>query len=248
MTTDAVPHEPKSAPAGAALDWIRQGWQAFTAAAGVWVGIWVVFLVIMVGVGALPVIGFVGGALVPILTGGLMRGAQAQRDFNALRFDHLFDGFKHHLDQLGILGLIYLGAAVVFGLLLIGGVLAGGAVLGVAGLERVAEGLGPGLDLAPAVLLGTLVGVGTICVAAFAVLGTAMWWAPALVAIDGVPAVTALRLSLTAVMRNLLPLTVHSLIVMMLSIPALLTFGLGFLVLGPVIAVSLWAAYREVFH
>jgi uncharacterized membrane protein len=41
---------------------------------------------------------------------------------------------------------------------------------------------------------------------------------------------------------------VHSLIVMLLSVAALLTFGLGFLVLGPVIAVSLWAAYREVFH
>jgi uncharacterized membrane protein len=248
MTTDPGTLEPKGAPAGAAVDWIRQGWQAFTGAAGLWVAIWFVFMVIVLSVGLLPVVGIVGGALVPILAGGVMRGAQAQRDFGALRFDHLFEGFTHHLDQLGILGLIYLGATMAFGLMLVAGVLAAGGVLGVAGLARVADGLGPGLDLAPAVLLGTIVGAATIFVAAFAVLGMAMWWAPALVAIDGVPAVAALRLSLTAVMRNLLPLTVHSLIVMLLSVAALLTFGLGFLVLGPVIAVSLWAAYREVFH
>jgi uncharacterized membrane protein len=234
--------------AAPAIDWVRQGWQAFLAMPALWVGIWFVFMAITMVVGLLPVVGVVSGALVPILAGGMMRGAQAQRDFNTLRFDLLFDGFRHHLDQLGILGAIYLGATLLFGVLIVAGLLGAGGVLGVAGLAGIQRGDGPGLALAPAVLLGTIVGAVTIGIAAFAVLGMAMWWAPALVAIDGVPAVVALRLSLMGVMRNLLPLTIHSLVVMVLALACILTFGLGFLVLGPVIAVSLWAAYRDVFH
>ena len=248
MTTEGAPREPKRTPAGRAIDWIREGWQGFIGAAGVWAGIWVVFMVIVVGISALPVIGLAGGALVPILTGGLMRGAQAQRDFNALRFDHLFDGFKHHLDQLGILGLIYLGVTFAAGLALVGGGFAAALVLGTTGLASVLEGGGPNLALAPAVLLGTIVGAVSIALAALMAFGLAMWWAPALVAIDGLPAVAALRLSVRGVMHNLLPLLLHSLIVLVLCVPAVLTFGIGFVVLGPVIALSLWAAYRDVFH
>jgi uncharacterized membrane protein len=248
MTSEPGELVPKRAPAGAALAWLQAGWQAFRAAPALWVGIWFVFMAILIVVGLLPVVGVVGGALVPILAGGVMRGAQAQRDFGALRFEHLFDGFSHHLDQLAILGAIYLGATVALGLALLAAMVGAGGLIGVAGLARISDGLGPGLDLAPAVLLGTLVGAVTIGIAGFAVLGMAMWWAPALVAIDGVPAVVALRLSVVAVMRNLLPLAVHSLIVMGLSLAALLTFGVGLLVLGPVIAASLWAGYRDVFH
>src|SRR5512139_2024805 len=131
--------EPRSAPAGAAIDWLQAGWQAFLAAPALWVGIWFVFMAIMIVIGLLPVVGVAGGALVPILAGGVMRGAQAQRDFNALRFDHLFEGFSHHLYQLAILGAIYLGATIALGLALLVAMIGAGGVLGEAGLARISD-------------------------------------------------------------------------------------------------------------
>jgi len=75
----------------------------------------------------------------------------------------------------------------------------------------------------------------------------AVWFAPALVFFNNMQPVEALKASFDACMKNVLAFFVYGLIVMVLMFFAALPVFLGFLVLVPVVAGSVYAAYRDVF-
>ena len=75
----------------------------------------------------------------------------------------------------------------------------------------------------------------------------AIWFAPALVFFNNMQPVEALKASFEACMKNVLAFLVYGLIVLVLAFFAALPVGLGFLVLIPVLAGSVYAAYRDVF-
>jgi uncharacterized membrane protein len=75
----------------------------------------------------------------------------------------------------------------------------------------------------------------------------AYWFAPALVALEGVTAIEAMKLSFVACLRNILPFLLYGVIVTVLSFVAAIPFMLGFLVLSPVIIASIYTAYRDIF-
>jgi uncharacterized membrane protein len=75
----------------------------------------------------------------------------------------------------------------------------------------------------------------------------AMWFAPALVVFNNMQPVPALKASFDACMKNMLVFLVYGLITLVLCFFAALPLGLGFLVLVPVLAGSLYASYRDIF-
>ncbi len=56
-----------------------------------------------------------------------------------------------------------------------------------------------------------------------------------------------MKTSFTACLRNIVPFLVYGVVIMVLSIVAAKPFGLGFLVLGPVVIASIYTAYRDIF-
>jgi len=76
----------------------------------------------------------------------------------------------------------------------------------------------------------------------------AYWFAPALVALNGLSALPAMRLSFVACMRNMLPFLVYGLIAILLMIVAVIPVGLGLLVFAPVMMASIYTAYRDIFY
>ena len=74
----------------------------------------------------------------------------------------------------------------------------------------------------------------------------AIWFAPALIALNGMTAVDAMKLSFKACWVNIIPFLVYGLILVGLSFLALLTLGLGYLVLLPVIYITYYTSYRDV--
>ena len=58
----------------------------------------------------------------------------------------------------------------------------------------------------------------------------------------------ALKTSFGACLKNLLPFFIWSLIAIVLAIIAAIPFFLGYLLLCPVMMVSLYVAYRDIFH
>ena len=76
----------------------------------------------------------------------------------------------------------------------------------------------------------------------------ALWFAPALVALAGRAAPTrAIAQSFRGCLKNIIPFLVYGVILFVLAIVATLPLMLGWLVLGPVVIASVYAAYRDIF-
>ena len=60
-------------------------------------------------------------------------------------------------------------------------------------------------------------------------------------------AVDALKASFSANLKNLVPMLIYSIFVLVLAFFAALPAGLGFLILVPVLAGSIYAQYRDIF-
>jgi uncharacterized membrane protein len=75
----------------------------------------------------------------------------------------------------------------------------------------------------------------------------AIWFAAPLVVFHQLGAIEALKSSFNACLRNIVPFLIYGLILLGLAIVASIPFGLGWLVLGPVLVASLYTAYRDIF-
>ena len=100
--------------------------------------------------------------------------------------------------------------------------------------------LEPGFWLGAATLL-------LVILALFIPVSMAVWFAPALVALDGIDPLTALKWSFFACLKNIWSFLVYGLVMLGLAIVATIPMGLGWLLLGPVIMASVYTAYRDIF-
>jgi hypothetical protein len=233
--------EPRSLAANRGLGWWTEAWLLFLRNPLLWVALGVILLV---GVGVISLVPVLGGVaislLMPVLVGGWMLAARKVEQGGVLDVADLFAGFQgERFTPLLVLGALLLAAMVVIGL--VGGLLGLGAMWGVAsgGMRHSAGGMltamGAGLLAALVVLL------------LFAIATTALWFAPALVVFRKTPPVEALRLSVRAVLKNLMPFLVYGAIYIAASFVATIPFALGWIVLVPVSLLTVYGSYREVF-
>jgi uncharacterized membrane protein len=75
----------------------------------------------------------------------------------------------------------------------------------------------------------------------------ALWFAPALVVFHELKPVEAMQASFFACLKNVVPFLLYSVILLALSVIAAIPFGLGFLVLVPVVVASIYTTYRDIF-
>jgi len=75
----------------------------------------------------------------------------------------------------------------------------------------------------------------------------ALWFAPPLIVFHGMPASHAIRWSVYAALSNAGAMIVYGVILMVLMILAWLPFGLGLFVLLPVLVISTYTSYRDIF-
>ena len=73
----------------------------------------------------------------------------------------------------------------------------------------------------------------------------AYWFAPTLVVFRGDGPLAAMKSSFAASMRNIPPFLVYSLLGLVFAIIATIPFGLGWIVLAPVYAATLYPSYKE---
>ncbi len=233
--------------AGRGWGWIVEGWQLFAQAPGIWIVILLIYLGISVVLSFIP---FVGGLaymlLSPVLAGGMLYGAAAQTRGDSLEIAHLFRGFQdqERMGPLVLLGLISLAGYVVMILVVVvfvGGGLMMGAVMDSTGAVVPPEAMG-----------GLFVGAGLIALLVILAIGLlmtmALFYGIPLVMLGGQNAWPAARDSVAACWANVLPLLVFGLIYLVLAAVAVIPFGLGLLILGPVTVGAVYASYRDVFE
>ena len=179
--------------------------------------------------------------LTPIFLGGMMTAAADIEAGRNVELGSLLRGFRYNSVNLVTVGGVYL-----MGQLLISGVM-----LSVGGPEfqQIAqagvEGMDPALvtpEVASRILVALLAGM-----TLFLPLGMAMWFAPALVIFDNQPGWRAMWLSLRASLTNVLPLLVYTLASSTLLLLALMPFGLGLVLWVPLMTLTLFTSYRDIF-
>ncbi len=233
--------QPRSVDAGRGLSWWTEAWPLFTKAAGMWIVLTLIFIVLLVVVGIIPLLGgFAISLTMPVFGGGLLLAARKVDGGGTLEVGDLFAGFKDKLSSL-----LVLGALVMVGGLVIGGA---GAMLGMGAMFGIMAG---GANNSAGTMLASL-GAGMfallIMLGLGLVLSMAMWFAPALVVFRNVPPVDALKKSFSACMMNIVPFLLFSVLYIAAAIVASIPFGLGWLVLLPVMLLTVYVAYKDVFE
>ena len=218
--------------------WITEGWGLFKRQPFIWVAFTVVGIAILFALQMLPVIGQIAAMLLgPVFVGGIMIGCRDLEEGRELQFAHLFAGFRERFGSLLSVGLISLGftfaVALVVGL---GTGIGAAALLGSGGDPAAAVAAGLSLLLALLVMLALLLP-----------LYMAMWFAAPLIVFHAQGPGAAMKASFVACLKNIVPFFVYSVIFFLLSFLASLPAFLGWLVLGPVMAASLYTGYRDIF-
>lgn len=221
------------------IGWLTDAWALFAKVPGIWVVMLLIMMVIYGVLGALPFSGLLASLVGPVFGGGLMLAAQRQDRGQDPEIGMLFDGFKGPLlSQLILLGVAALAVCLAIGLVV--GILAaigiGGSLLSGQG-HGVLAGVGIGV-----ILLGAMIGLLLLIP-----LSMAMWFAPALVALAGVKPIEALRLSFDGCLKNLVPFLIYGVLVLVALLVGMIPFGLGLLIVMPVLALSTYVAYKDIF-
>ncbi len=244
MDANAPPDPvPRRLDAERGLGWISDAWSLFSARAGLWVLLAVVGLGILLLAGVVPLLGTLLSPFVSALVaGGFMLVAEKQRSRQSPEVSDFFAILSHSgFKPLMVLTLLYLALYVAAALLLVpvfavtgGTATVFGAILG--GEEAaLAAGLG-------SLLLGVLV----FLLLALPILAM-YWFAVPLVLFDGVEPWRAMKASLRATLVNMIPLLVYGLLVFLACIAGVITLGLGLLVVMPLVLVSWYLSFREIF-
>jgi hypothetical protein len=241
-----APLLPRLLDAGRGSSWWGEGWRIFKASPGLWIGMLIVLLVMLGVLSFIPILGQIALVLlVPVFAGGLMLGCHALARGQPLEFNHLFAGFKD-----GRAGsLITLGAlSMVFNLII--ALILGAIVFATVGSSAFALAGTPDPDVLARLLPRMGIGLALLiplAVILFGLESMMFWFAPALVALNRMGAWQALKTSLAGCWSNLGALMIDGLIYIGLAILASLAFGLGWLVLAPMLVGSIYAGWREVF-
>jgi uncharacterized membrane protein len=232
--------------AGRGAAWWSEGWRLFLGSPGIWLVITILYLAIMIGLSLVPVIGQIASMLLhPAMSAGLILGCRALDRGGELTVSHLFAGFSDKLGPLVILALLYLAgwiviAAVAFVLLI--------AVIGVGSIGALLTGSGieASLSLLSAFGLGALLAL--LVAALFAIpLLMAFWFAPALIVLRGDEPFAAMKTSFDACLRNIPPFLIYGLLGVLFAMLASIPLGLGWFVLAPVYAATVYASYKDIF-
>jgi hypothetical protein len=220
--------------AGRAWAWFVEGFRYFRRQPGMWILLAIIFLGLVMGLRFVPFIGPPALiVIVPVLVAGMMAGCQAIDRGGELELAHLFAGFRRNTGQLILVGVIgfALTAAVVIPV---------SAVVGTAGLYAAMTGSAAAVDAST--LLGFL-----IALALIVPINMALWFAPALVMLQDHSAPRAISESFRGCIRNIVPFLLYGVVLFVLAMIASIPFGLGWLVLVPVVFGSIYAAYRDIY-
>lgn len=198
-------------------------------------------VICLILIASIPVVGDpLATLLFPVLLAGFMLGCSALQRGEELKFAYLFAGFQQRPHQLIALG----GINFVCVLLIM-------EVMKIAGGENLVDLIMTGTSSDdPSVFAQAVTDSGfsiIIGMPLYVVLVMAMQFAPALVLFNNAAPLEALKASLQACLRNILPLAVYGAIMMLFAAIAMIPYMLGWLVLLPIMLAATYSAYRDIF-
>jgi len=241
LTSSTDPNQPRVVDGGRGVAWWTDAWAMFIKNAAIWVVLGLILFIILFVLAIIPLVGQLASVLLlPVFAGSWMTAATKQEGGGALEVGDLFTAFKgERLTPLIVLGVLFLIAMVV--IVGVMGVLGFGGAVGMlaGGMMGSGRGMMAGMGIG---LLAMLVGLALLTLVTMA-----LWFAPPLVALRGVAPVDAMKLSFAASLKNVVPFLLWGIIYLIASVIATIPLGLGWLVLWPLLMLTMYTSYKDVF-
>jgi len=257
---DLIP-EGRGVPAGKGWRWIADAWAFTGQQRGTFIGVFLLYIVVLIVLGIVPFIGFLTSTLLtPVINGGLQLGFDTVRRGGQLEVGCLFSAFRNHAGKLIGVGAITLGITILIGIIVF-------AILGVSFAGILASGQQPTPEDIQGMLLPGALAV-LVGIAVALPLYMFLWFAPPLIVLGGLDVGAALKASFLGCLKNIVPFLVWSFAVLGLWLAVLIPSGLIWLslgigaaiatyfllaiafavLLGPVLVASVYLSYRDIFH
>ena len=231
----------RGVPAGNGWRWIADAWAFMGEQRWTFIGVFLLLVLLQIVANFIPIIGPLAiSVLLPVFWGGLLIGYDAVRRGERLEVGHLFAGFQRHAGKLLTLGVISLAVGIVMALIML-------AIVGFSAAPFLLGGSPPTPDQVTEILLPMLLAI-LVVLALSLPLSMAMLYAPALIVLAEADVGPALKTSFLVCMKNILPFLIWGVMILVLAIIAAIPLLLGWVLLGPVLMVSLYISYRDVFH
>jgi uncharacterized membrane protein len=232
---------PHGVSAGHGLAWIAKGWWHFKQAPVAWILVVIIWVVLSLVISMIPILGPLAvNILAPVLIAGLMIGCYEQDEGGDFSISHLFAGFANNMGQTMMVGVFYL----LFFILIVIGFFAFmfGNIAQMASAQPADPEAMAMMILSPSFWIGLLV-----TSLLFIPVLMAYLFAPALVVLNDMSAWEAMKASFKGCMKNMLPLFIYSLAAIGLMILGSIPFGLGLLIVSPILVSALYSAYRDIY-
>lgn len=230
---------PRSVAAGQGWVWVKTSWALFKSAAGMWIAMLLVWLFVMIVLALIPILGGLLQSLFgPVFLAGFTLAACATDRGEGPQIVQLFAGFQLRGGALIGLGAINLLLFVVMVAAAFGFALAG------ANLDP--EALASG-RITPE--MAATVGIAILLVfAVYVPVMMAIWFAPTLLVLhEELGLFQSMGMSFRACLKNILPFLIFGIVAFLLMILAMLPLGLGFLVLTPMLMMTPYTGYADIF-
>lgn len=223
--------------AGRGWAWVASAFTLFMQQPGLWILMFVIYLACFVLLGLVPLLGgIVNILLYPVFAAGFMLICRELEKGEPIEVAQMFGGFTQKTSDLIVVGALCLAALVA---LLIPAVL----IVGGAGVFAGLKG-----DATAFAAMGMTIVLVVLVVAAISIpIYMALWFAAPLIIFHGLKPVAALKASFFGCLKNFIAFLLYGIVLLVLSVIATIPFGLGWLILGPVLIASIYTAYRDIF-
>jgi uncharacterized membrane protein len=234
----------RAVPASRGIGWYRDAWRLFTVGPGAWMGVALVFYIIVIALAFIPWVGaFVDTLVLPLFIGGAMLAARRADREREVRVGDLFAALSSHARPLLVIGLPW--SAITFVLFLVANAITALHVGLPVDAGILSDDFTSNVLDAAGWLPVVYMNAGFLIVSSPVTL--AMWLACALATLNDVPPREALRMAVGGVLRNALPMVLYVLAGVVLAIVASLPALLGWLVLAPMLVATSYVQYRDLF-
>ena len=236
-----MPISIRTVPAGNGWKWIVRAFALFRKNPLIWLVLNLVLIGIGWVLGQVPVAGsYVLYFLAPIFLAGILTACKDLESGADIEIGHLFRGFRQNTRQLATIGALHLGGQLLISALLLG--IGGPEFQEIAQSGQMGNPAAVSPEARDRILLALLVSL-----LLYMPLAMAVWFSPGLVILDGQTGLRAIVFSVIAGLRNILPFLVYSLISSALFVVAVIPFGIGLVLWLPVMVLTMYTSYRDVF-
>ena len=234
---------PRAVPIGHGWGWIAGGFNLFTKNPGIWILTVIVGLIIYIALYVTPFIGkFAIMGTSQVWIAGIILGCRSQDRGGEFKLEHLFDGFSSKPGQLILLSIFMSIIAVSFWFVMVGpvylDVLTTGPIPDHEVMKKFNEKMAESSGIMPLYLLAMLISIPV---------HMTVWFTSALIVLNDVPILRAMKLSFIGCLKNILPFLLYFILAIVFCFLSLIPLFLGLLVFVPTMFGSFYAAYDDIY-